>query len=155
LPLSPWTRAPRLPLALKQALVLGCADGRLEWSIRPPPVTLADSSGATDASAPLSGAEVRALLVARWQASHDLRLVQIRGRLYLQVMWNHLEQQSFPLSAEDYADHIERVAAALNDLGLATTVRQWLVSTRDRPRLGKALSLPLEPVSGRASEFLL
>jgi hypothetical protein len=119
-------------------------------------VTLADSSGAAaDPGAPLSGAEVRALLVARWQANHDLRLVQIRGRLYLQVMWNHLEQQSFPLSVEDYADHIERVAAALNDLGLAATVRQWLGSTRDRPRLGKALSLPLEPVSGRASEFLL
>ena len=124
--------------------------------MRPIPVTLADSSGAAaDAGAPLSGAEVRALLVARWQASHDLRLVQIRGRLYLQVMWNHLEQQSFPLSVEDYAEHIERVAAALNDLGLAATVRQWLGSTRDRPRLGKALSLPLEPVSGRASEFLL
>jgi len=85
--------------------------------MRPPPVTLADSSGAAaDPGAPLSGAEVRALLVARWQANHDLRLVQIRGRLYLQVMWNHLEQQSFPLSVEDYADHIERVAAALNDL---------------------------------------
>ena len=124
--------------------------------MRPPPLTLADSSGAAaDADAPLSGAELRALLVTRWQASHDLRLVQIRGRLYLQVMWNHLEQQSFPLSIEDYADHIERVAAALNDLGLAATVRQWLGSTRDRPRLGKALSLPLEPVSGRASEFLL
>ncbi|MCE2836003.1 MAG: DUF3067 family protein [Cyanobium sp. 49614_E6] len=81
--------------------------------MRPPPVTLADSSGAAaDPGAPLSGAEVRALLVARWQANHDLRLVQIRGRLYLQVMWNHLEQQSFPLSVEDYADHIERVAAA-------------------------------------------
>jgi hypothetical protein len=125
--------------------------------MRPPPVTLADFSGATDAGAgaPLSGAEVRALLVARWQANHDLRLVQIRSRLYLQVMWNHLEQQSFPLSAEEYADHIERVAGALNDLGLAATVRQWLGSTRDRPRLGRALSLPLEPVSGRASEFLL
>jgi hypothetical protein len=117
--------------------------------MRPPPVTLADSSGAAaDPDAPLSGAEVRALLVARWQANHDLRLVQIRGRLYLQVMWNHLEQQSFPLSVEDYADHIERVAAALNDLGLAATVRQWLGSTRDRPRLGKALSLPLEPIVG-------
>jgi hypothetical protein len=118
-------------------------------------VTLAYSSGATDAGAPLSGVEVRDLLLARWQASHDLRLVQIRGRLYLQVMWNHLEQQSFPLSAQEYADHIERLAAALNDLGLAATVRQWLASTRDRPRLGKALSLPLEPASGRASEFLL
>ena len=52
--------------------------------MRPPPVTLADSSGA--AGAPLSGSEMRALLVERWQASHDLRLVQIRGRLYLQVM---------------------------------------------------------------------
>ncbi len=117
-------------------------------------MNLADSQGA-DAGVPLSVSEVRALLVQRWQASHDLRLVQIRGRLYLQVMWNHLEQQSFPLSPEDYANQIERVVAALNDLGLASEVRQWLESTRDRPRLGKALSLPLQPTAGRASEFLL
>ena len=117
-------------------------------------MSLAESPGA-DPDVPLSAPEIRALLMERWQASHDVRLVQLRGRLYLQVMWNHLEQQSFPLSPEEYADQIERVVAALNDLGVASAVRQWLESTRERPRLGKALSLALQPTAGRTSEFIL
>ena len=36
-------------------------------------------------------------LQQRWQASYDLQLVVRRGRLYLQVMWAYLEQQSFPM----------------------------------------------------------
>ncbi|MEB3348404.1 MAG: DUF3067 family protein [Cyanobacteriota bacterium] len=106
-------------------------------------------------SSSLSGTELVDLLRERWQASYHLQLVQRRGRLYLQVMWGHLEQQSFPLTAEAYADHLEELAGALNDLGVAETVRQWLRTVRDRPRLGKALSLPIEPSSGRTSEFLL
>jgi hypothetical protein len=43
----------------------------------------------------------------------------------------------------------------LNGLGVAEQVRQWLSTTRDRPRLGRALSLALELPAGRASEFLL
>jgi hypothetical protein len=105
--------------------------------------------------APLSGEEVVGLLRERWQASYDLQLVQRRGRLYLQVMWGHLEQQSFPLTAEAYGERLEALAGALNDLGVAAQVRQWLATTRDRPRLGRALSLALEPPSGRLSEFLL
>ncbi|MEB3266546.1 MAG: DUF3067 family protein [Cyanobacteriota bacterium] len=103
----------------------------------------------------LSAAELMALLRQRWQASYHLQLVQRRGRLYLQVMWGHLEQQSFPLSAEAYAEHLEELAGALNDLGVAEEVRQWLSTVRDKPRLGKALSLPIESRSGRASEFLI
>ncbi|MFN5195268.1 MAG: DUF3067 family protein [Cyanobacteriota bacterium] len=106
-------------------------------------------------SSPLSGTELVTLLRERWQASYHLQLVQRRGRLYLHVMWGHLEQQSFPLSAEAYADHLEELAGALNDLGAAQDVRQWLASVRDRPRLGKALSLPIEVRGGRASEFVL
>ena len=106
-------------------------------------------------SLPLGGPELVALLRQRWQVSYDLQLLQRRGRLYLQVMWGHLEQQSFPLDAAAYAERIEQVAAALNDLGVADQVRQWLATVRDRPRLGKALSLPLQPDPRRASEFLL
>jgi uncharacterized protein (DUF1684 family) len=36
-----------------------------------------------------------------------MQLVQRRGRLYLQVMWAYLEQQSFPLDAEAYGARIE------------------------------------------------
>jgi hypothetical protein len=111
-------------------------------------------SEAADGAA-LSVEELLALLRSRWQASYDLQLVRRQGRLYLHVMWGHLEQQSFPLSAESYAEKLADIVASLNGLGVAAQVRQWLATTRDKPRLGKALSLPLQLPAGRASEFLL
>jgi len=95
------------------------------------------------------------LLRCRWRASYALQLVQRHGRLYFQVMWAHLEQQSFPLTPQAYQQALEELVATLNGLGVAEQVRQWLQTSKDRPRLGKALSLPLELPPGRASEFLL
>ena len=108
-----------------------------------------------DSGEPLSAEDLLALLRQRWQASYDLQLVRRHGRLYLQVMWGYLEQQSFPLSAEAYGARLEELVATLNGLGVADQVRRWLATTRDKPRLGKALSLALELPEGRASEFLL
>lgn len=111
--------------------------------------------GSGTTGSPLTADELLGLLRDRWQASYDVRLVQRHGRLYFQVMWAHLEQQSFPLSAEQYGERLEAVCAALNDLAVAAEVRSWLATTRDRPRLGKALSLPLTVDGARLSEFLL
>jgi len=108
-----------------------------------------------DSGEPLSAEDLLALLRQRWQASYDLQLIKRHGRLYLQVMWGYLEQQSFPLSAEAYGARLEELVATLNGLGVADQVRRWLATTRDKPRLGKALSLALELPEGRASEFLL
>ena len=104
---------------------------------------------------PLSSAEVLEILRRRWQASYDLQLIVRRGRLYLQVMWGYLEQQSFPMTAEAYAARLEELVATLNGLGVEGQVRQWLTTTSDKPRLGKAMSLALDLPEGRASEFLL
>jgi hypothetical protein len=104
---------------------------------------------------PLCRQELLDLLRERWQASYDMQLVQRRGRLYLHVMWGYLEQQSFPLTPEAYDEHLEALVGSLNGLGVASQVRHWLRTTSDRPRLGKALSLPLELPPGRASEFML
>jgi hypothetical protein len=54
----------------------------------------------SEAEVALSASEVIDLLRQRWQASYDLNLVRRQGRLYLHVMWGHLEQQSFPMTAE-------------------------------------------------------
>ncbi|MBC1264361.1 DUF3067 family protein [Synechococcus sp. BSA11S] len=113
-------------------------------------------SAAPFASTPLQYEEVIALLRSRWQASYDLQLVQRRGRLYLQVMWAYLEQQSFPLEADAYEARLRELVEVLNNLRVGEQVRAWLSTTRDRPRLGKAMSLALEPAAdGRSSEFLL
>ena len=50
---------------------------------------------------PLTVDEVIDLLRERWQASYDMQLVVRRKRMYLQVMWAYLEQQSFPLNEEE------------------------------------------------------
>ena len=105
--------------------------------------------------APLSSTEVLEILRQRWQASYDLQLIVRRGRLYLQVMWGYLEQQSFPMTAEAYTAKLEELTANLNGLGVAAQVRQWLRTTSDKPRLGKAMTLPLALPEGRASEFLI
>ncbi|MFN9631006.1 MAG: DUF3067 family protein [Cyanobacteriota bacterium] len=105
--------------------------------------------------APLSAAELIQLIRQRWQVSYDMRLMQRQGRLYFQVMWGHLEQQSFPMSAEVYGERVAEVAATVNALGAAGQVRAWLETIRDKPRMGKALSLALLASSPRRSEFLL
>jgi hypothetical protein len=112
--------------------------------------------GSSGRFAPLRLDEVLQVLRERWHASYDLQLVQRRGRLYLQVMWAYLEQQSFPLDAEGYEAKLQELIELLNGLGVADQVRQWLTTTRDKPRLGRAMSLTLEPAEGgRSSEFLL
>ena len=103
----------------------------------------------------LSATELIALLRSRWGVSYDMRLVQRQGRLYFQVMWGHLEQQSFPLTPEAYREKAAEMAATLNELGAAHQVRLWLTTTRDKPRMGKALSLALAITPARAVEFLL
>ena len=109
---------------------------------------------ADDPSSPLGVEELITCLRQRWRATYDLQLVVRRRRLYLQVMWAYLEQQSFPMDLEAYRQHLGEVLDVVNRLGLAGEVRQWLGSTRDKPRLGKALSLPLE-ATGPEAETLI
>ncbi len=125
-----------------------CAPGCLP---SPLPSAVPDPSPA----APLSGSELLEVLRRRWQASYDLQLVQRRGRLYLQVMWAYLEQQSFPLSAEAYGVKLEEVAGLLNGMGVAAQVRHWLSTTAEKPRLGKAMGLALDLPPERQGEYLL
>ena len=103
---------------------------------------------------PLTAAELLSILRERWGASYDLQLHRRAGRRYLPGMWAVLEQHSFPRSEEDYLERLEQLVEQLNGIGQADEVRNWLQTTRDKPRLGKALSFPL-PDQGRLSEFLL
>ena len=103
---------------------------------------------------PLTVDEVISLLRKRWQASYDIQIVVRQKRMYFQVMWGYLEQQSFPLNEEEYRTRLAQVVDVVNRLGQASDVRSWLNDTRDRPRLGKALSLQLQG-EGRLEEFLV
>ncbi|HIK45092.1 MAG TPA: DUF3067 family protein [Leptolyngbyaceae cyanobacterium M65_K2018_010] len=101
----------------------------------------------------MTGRDLQAMLQHRWGYSYDLQLRRTQGQICLQVMWRYLEQASFPLSEGDYLAHLDQVALYLNEWGQADYVRQWIATTRERPRLGKAVRIPL-PLGDRALEWL-
>ena len=102
----------------------------------------------------MTGNELRRLILEKWGYSFDIRLRQTRGKIFLQIMWKYLEQVSFPMSEIEYIEHLNAVANYLNDWGSTNQVVEFIQQTRDRPRLGKAVSIPLT-LGGRASEWIL
>ena len=105
-------------------------------------------------SIPLEVDEVMECLRRRWGVTYDLRLLIKRDRIYLQMMWGFLEQQSFPLDEETFRDHLNRTLEIINRGGKSDFVRNWLENVQAKPRLGKAITLPL-PMDQRMSEFVL
>ena len=129
-----WTLPLQLPLAglalRRQPATCCCEPLALH---RKPALFFAPESGPAPAdAAPLSAPEVLELLRSRWQASYDLQLITRRGRLYLQVMWGYLEQQSFPMTSEEYGEKLDELVANLNGLGVTEQVRSWLSTTTSR-----------------------
>ncbi|MBD2426894.1 DUF3067 family protein [Phormidium sp. FACHB-1136] len=101
----------------------------------------------------MTGQDLHTLLVDKWGYSYDLQLRRTQGKIFLQVMWRYLEQASFPLSEEDYLAHLNQVALYLNEWGQSAYVQTWIAETREKPRLGKAVSIPLA-LGDRALEWL-
>ncbi len=107
-----------------------------------------------DPKAPLSAEEIIQCLRNRWKVTYDIQLIVRKKRLYLQIMWAYLEQQSFPMDEEEYRNHLNELLEIINRLGLAANVREWIYTTPKRPRIGRALTLPLE-ADERLEEFLI
>lgn len=102
----------------------------------------------------MTGTELRELLQQKWGYSFDIQLRKVKGKILVQVMWRYLEQASFPLSETEYMEHLEAVACYLNGWGKAQQVRDFIIQTREKPRLGKAVSIALD-LGERGSEWLL
>lgn len=92
----------------------------------------------------MSGVQLRELLQRKWGRSYDVQFFRRGERLYLQVMWRYLEQGSFAMSEAEYEAHLERVSRQLSQLGVENQVVAFLERTREKPRIGRAVSLPLE-----------
>ncbi len=103
---------------------------------------------------PLAVEEVIKVLRNRWGVTYDLRILKKDKRLYFQIMWGFLEKQSFPLTEKEYRENLAEVLDVVNRLGKSSNVRNWLLKIEGKPRLGKALSLPLMG-DERLEEFLL
>lgn len=64
------------------------------------------------------------------------------------------EQQSFSYSEEQYMQRLEYVAAALVSWKAVTTVQSQLAATKQRPRVGKAVSIMLDVPEEKAREWI-
>jgi hypothetical protein len=102
----------------------------------------------------MTGSELHQLLIERWGRSYDIQFRRLQGELFVLIMWRYLEQASFPLSEADYLDHLEAVTTYLNGWGVAEQVRLGIQQAKGNPRLGKAISIPVN-LGDRASEWLL
>ncbi|HEY9875437.1 MAG TPA: DUF3067 family protein [Candidatus Obscuribacterales bacterium] len=102
----------------------------------------------------MTGQDLRQLLLNKWGYSYDIQLRRTQGKIFVQVMWKYLEQASFPMSEAEYLARLDTVASYLHAWGGVAQVEEYIKDTRDRPRLGKAVSIPLD-LGERASEWLL
>jgi Domain of unknown function (DUF3067) len=102
----------------------------------------------------LTGADLRQLIIAKWNYSYDVQLRKQPNKIYLQVMWRYLEQVSFPLSEAEYNEHLDSIANYLNAMGATQQIVDFIETTKEKPRLGKAISISIE-LGDRASEWIL
>ncbi len=102
----------------------------------------------------MTGPELHQLLLEKWGRSYDIQLRRTQGKIFVQVMWKYLEQASFPMTEAEYLSHLEAIAAYLQAWGGVEQVQSYITTTKERPRLGKAVSIPLD-LGERASEWLL
>jgi hypothetical protein len=69
-------------------------------------------------------------------------------------MWKYLEQASFPLSPQEYIENLNAIALYLNAWNGVEQLQSFIAKTRERPRLGKAVSMQLD-LGERSSEWIL
>ena len=102
----------------------------------------------------MTGKDLHQLLLEKWGLSYDLQIRKIKGKVFLQVMWKYLEQASFPLSEEEYFEHLDTVANYLNAWGGIEQIKASFNQSRERPRVGKVVNIPIE-LGDRASEWIV
>ncbi len=102
----------------------------------------------------MTGDDLHQLILSKWGRSFDVQLRKVQDKVFFQVMWKYLEQASFPLSEGEYMAHLDEVVSYLEAWDGTAQVRQFLEETSDRPRLGKAVSIPIT-LGSRASEWML
>ncbi|GBG64909.1 hypothetical protein CBR_g48375 [Chara braunii] len=107
------------------------------------------------------GNDLASLIRAKYGKSYDVQLVRRKfmgkNLLALHVMWLYREHTAFPLTEEEYIERLDEVAAVLREMGAVGHVKQSLEKTRERPRVGKAVNIFIDPggAGARADEFMI
>ncbi len=102
----------------------------------------------------MDGKKLRQLLIDKWGYSYDIQLRRTQGKMFVQIMWKYLEQAFFPLSEAQYQEHQNTVASYLHPWGAFEQVLIYIEQTQEHPRLGKAVSIPIN-LGERASEWII
>jgi hypothetical protein len=102
----------------------------------------------------MTGQDLHQLLLGKWGVSYDIQLRRHQGKILVQIMWRYLEQASFPMTETEYFQHLEAIAQYLQAWGGDQQVFDYIRQTKEKPRLGKAVSIPLD-LGERASEWML
>lgn len=105
----------------------------------------------------MTGQELRQLLIDKWGQSYDVQLRRTQGKIFLQILWKYCGQASFPLTEAEYQTHLDDITSYLHALGAIEQVQSFIIETKERPRIGKAVSIPLNlaNLGDRASEWIL
>ncbi|ELS33077.1 hypothetical protein Pse7429DRAFT_1611 [Pseudanabaena biceps PCC 7429] len=102
----------------------------------------------------MTGAELRQAIANKWGFSYDVQLRKTQGKIFLQVMWRYQEQQSFSMDEAEFMQHLDAIASYLSDWDVVEQVQKFIATTKERPRLGKAVSIPLQ-IGERSIEWLI
>lgn len=102
----------------------------------------------------MTSEDFQELLIDKWGYSFDVQIRKTSTKVFFQVMWRYLEQASFPMDEGEYLAHLEEIVLYLEAMGCLTQVRTAIEQTSERPRLGKAVSIPMD-LGRRSSEWLL
>jgi hypothetical protein len=102
----------------------------------------------------MTGEDLHQLLLTKWGRSYDVQLRKGQGKVFLQVMWKYLEQASFPMTEPEYLAHLDSIASYIDAWNAVSQVERFIEHTKERPRLGKAVSIPIA-LGDRASEWLI
>lgn len=107
-----------------------------------------------------SGVDLATLIRKKYGRSYDVQLIkkEFMGRnlLAMNVMWKYVEQRSFPLTEEEYLLRLDDVANTLKCWGAVSHIRNSLEKLKERPRIGKAVSIfiDMDESGGRANEWI-
>ena len=112
-----------------------------------------DDDGVPEPGSPMTGEELRMLVLNKWGKMYDTRIHQRRDQfnklgLYLQIMWKHVGQKSFPMTEQQYVEQLSAVAELLTEWGAQDVVRQKLPQSTKFPKMdttgANAVMIPLD-----------
>ncbi|XP_061342126.1 uncharacterized protein LOC133288392 [Gastrolobium bilobum] len=107
-----------------------------------------------------NGFDLATLIRNKYGKSYDVQLIkkEFMGRnlLAMNVMWKYMEQRSFPLTEEEYILRLDDVANTLKCWGAVSHIRNSLEKSKERPRIGKAVSIfiDMDESGARANEWI-